>query len=309
MARPQLDGARAARTGWAQLLATSTPSSSVTAPFHPVRGPGEAVALSPLCLGMRSGLCPCLGFSQLGVAPGEALVPTGNNLHPSHPLLHPNLSSTGLTSGAEPGGRKCAWPCWSTAGLSSMSLRDGDGPGFPASVPGQGTVGAWCLRPSHPHALAPCAPPDEHRLPRAGACQVESPGSQESQRCATALPGPPAGSTGGARRGSGGCWDSPRLMCRDGRRHVDVAPLARGARGVLCAWAGGVVGSGAGAAGAPDTCPSPMDTHAVPGLRSLPRALLPREPRGGARSPSLLPRAQRGESQVQHVTNLICSSR
>lgn len=45
-----------------------------------------------------------------------------------------------------------------------------------------------------------------------------------------------------------------------------------------------------------------------PRLCSLPRALLPRELRGGARSPLLLLRAQSAESQVQHVTNLICSS-
>lgn len=163
--------------------------------------------------------------------------------------------------------------------------------------------------PGSPRSAGASARQDERSLPRAGACQVESPGSQESQRCAAALPGPPAGNTRGARRGSGGCWDAPWLMCRVGHRHVDVSPLARGARGVLCAWAGGVRGSGAGAVGASGTCPSPRDTQTVPGLRSLPRALLPWESRGGARSPPLLPRAQHGESQVQHVTNLICSTR
>lgn len=104
MAKPWLDSARAARTGW--LLAGSTPHASVTGPFCPVRGPGEAVALSPLSLGMGSVLSPWLGFSGAGDAPGEALVPMGNNvhLHPSHPLLHPHLSSMGLRSGAKPGG-------------------------------------------------------------------------------------------------------------------------------------------------------------------------------------------------------------
>lgn len=176
--------------------------------------------------------------------------------------------------------------------------------------------GSRCLVPAPQPPLCPgslrsagaSAWQDEQRLPCASACEVESPGSQESRPCATALPGPPAGDTGSARWESGGCWDSPRLMCCVGHRHVDVSPLAHGARGVLCAWAGGIGGSGAGAVGAPDTCPSPTDTHMVPGLRLLPWALLPWEPRGGAQSPSLLPRAQRGESQVRHVTNLICSS-
>lgn len=151
--------------------------------------------------------------------------------------------------------------------------------------------------------VLPSAWQDEHRLPYADACQIESPGSRESWCCAVAMPGPPAGGTRGAGRGSRGCWDSLWLMCRVGHRHVDESPPAPGACGGLCAWGGGR------AAGAPDACPSPTDTRALPRLRSLPQALLPWEPRGGARSPSPLPRAQCRESQVRHMTNLICGSR
>lgn len=117
MAKPHLDGTRAARTGWVQPLVVSAPYASVRAPFHLVRGTGEALALSHLSPGMASGLHPCLGFSRPGDTPRKALVLKGKC--PSLPLLHPDLSSIGLASGAEPGGADVL-----------------------AGAPGQGAVGA-----------------------------------------------------------------------------------------------------------------------------------------------------------------------
>lgn len=218
MAESRLDGVRAARTGCVQPPAVSTPHASVTAPFCPVRGPGEAVALSQLSLGMGSGLCPCSGFSGPGAAPGEALVPMGNHLHlhPSLPLLHPVVSSIGLMLGAER--RRCARPCLSTAGLSSVSPRDGDGPGFSAGIPGQGAVGAWCLHPSHPCAPAPCAPlgPVLGRMSRdfpapapvksrALAARRAGPVPQPCQDHPQATPGVPDGKVEGAGTHRGSC--------------------------------------------------------------------------------------------------------
>lgn len=260
MAKPHLDGTRAARTGWVQPLVVSTPYASVRAPFRPVRGTGEALALSHLSPGMASGLHPCLGFSGPGDTPGKALVPMGKC--PSLPLLHPDLSSIGLTSGAEPGGVDVL-----------------------AGAPGQGAVGACA--PCHPHALAPHAPlgPALGRMstdfPVPAPAKSKAPAAKRAgaapwpcQDHPQATPGVPDGEAEGAGSHHGSCHLS--------HRHVDVSPLAHGARGVLCAWADGVGGSGAGAVGTPDTCPSPTDTHTVPGLRSLPQALLPEEPRGGA---------------------------
>lgn len=80
-------------------------------------GQARALALSHLSPGMASGLHPCLGFSRPGDTPRKALVLKGKC--PSLPLLHPDLSSIGLASGAEPGGADVL-----------------------AGAPGQGAVGA-----------------------------------------------------------------------------------------------------------------------------------------------------------------------
>lgn len=123
--------------------------------------------------------------------------------------------------------------------------------------------------------------------------------------CTVALQGPPTGDTrvpDGDAEGAGAHSSSCVMLATD----TWMCPLC--STGHVGSFVPGLVGYRGVEMQPWDTCPSPMDTHTVLGLCSLPWTLLPWEPRGGARSPSPLPRAQRGESQVRHVANLICSS-
>ncbi|XP_055553647.1 uncharacterized protein LOC129734396 [Falco cherrug] len=306
VAEPWLAGARAVGTGWVQPLALSTLPVSIAVPVCSVRGPGEADAPSRMSPGVGSGLCLCLGSSGLGAAPGEALVPTENHLHPSLCLLHPHLLSIGSH-----------WvPSWEALGclvvFEHCRARQHVPAGWGrARLPSQRPWprGSGCLRPSRPCTPAPCALPGpglgrmirDFPVPapaklRALAAKRAGAVPQPCQDHPQVTPGVPDGEAEGAGTRCGSCH-----VCHG---HVDVSPLAHGACGVFCTGAGGVWGSGAGAVGVPDTRPSPMDTHAVP-VTAL------GSPAGAARwsrSPSLLPWAPHRESQVQHVTNLICSS-
>lgn len=314
MAEPWLDGTRAVRTGWVQPPAVSTPQASITAPFCPVKGarrgccpvpavPQDGVWPSPMLGFLRAGRCSWRGSGPYGQSSASAsLTPSPA----SQPLLHR------AHIGRRAGRRRCARLCLSTTGLSSVSPWDGDRPGFPAGVPGQGAVGAWCPRPSHPSTAAPRAPlgPVPSRtstdFPVPAPVKLRAPAAKR----AVAVPWP--------------CQDHPQATPGVPDREAEGAGTHRGSCAVSATdtwmgplWPMGHVGSftpglpggsRAGAAGAPNTYPSPTDTHMLPRLRSLLQALLPWEPRGGARSPSLLCWAQCGESQVRHVTNLICSS-
>lgn len=247
-----------------------------------------------------------MGFSRLGAAPGKVLVPLGNHLHlhPSLPVLHLGLPSLCPTLGTEVGG---AQPCLSTAMCPGMGT--GQAPSWHSRPRGSG-----CLMPAPlpPPSLALHVLPEPALGKKSTALPVLHLPSREPRKprasTATVLPGPPTGDTGGAGQGHGGCLGSLWLMpCWPQPRGCPFWPLRHMKSFVLGLVAQG--GAGLELRGSVTfICPH-GHTHTGP------RALLAAPgsaPTGSARwsrSPSPLPGARRCESQVPHVTNLICSSR
>lgn len=156
---------------------------------------------------------------------------------------------------------------------------------LPAGIPGQGAAGAWCLHLCHSHPQLPTFCQSQHLAKRAWPSQCWPLPSRQPRKprasTATVLPESPTGDTGGAGQGHGGWWGSLWLVpCWPQTHGCPFWPLRHMRSFVLGLEAQG--GAGLELWGSVTLVYPHGHTQEVPGLCWLPRALLPRDPRGGA---------------------------